>query len=75
MKHSAAAALLRLGDRSGVKTLFSGLRSRDLNTRIDAHRRARGAFGRDFGYRWDLPEVERAKVVNEWEASVEESAE
>lgn len=65
--HSAAAALWRLGDRAGADRLFQGLRSKDLNTRIDSHRKARGAFGRDFGYRWDLPDVKRALVVDEWE--------
>ncbi len=68
--HSAAAALWGLGDASGVATLFKGLRSSNLNPRIDSHRKARAAFGRDFGYAWDLPEVEREKVVDEWEAWV-----
>ena len=72
VSHSAAAALYRLGDRGGIKTLFAGLRSPDLNTRIDAHRTARGVFGRDFGYAWDLPAVERAKVVDDWERWVED---
>ncbi|MFG0317339.1 MAG: HEAT repeat domain-containing protein [Planctomycetota bacterium JB042] len=69
--HSAAAALWRLGSGDGVATLFKGLRSGDLNPRLDAHRKARSVFGKDFGYAWDLPEVERAKVVDEWEAYVE----
>ena len=68
--HSAAAALWKLGDRSGVPALFKGLRSGDLNTRIDAHRKARSSFGKDFGYAWDLPAVRRAEVVDEWEAWV-----
>jgi len=69
--HSAAAALWKLGESDGVATLFKGLRSSNLNPRIDAHRKARRAFGKDFGYAWDLPAVERAKVVNEWEAYVQ----
>ncbi|MFH0946246.1 MAG: CAP domain-containing protein [Planctomycetota bacterium] len=68
--HSAAAALWKLGDRAGVPVLFAGLRSGDLNTRIDAHRKARSCFGEDFGYAWDLPAVRRAQVVDEWEAWV-----
>lgn len=72
--HAAAAALRRLGDDSGVPTLFRGLRSGDLNQRIDAHRKARAVFGKDFGYAWDLPEVERARVVDEWEAWVSTQA-
>lgn len=68
--HSAALALWKLGYGDGVGTLFKGLRSGDLNPRIDAHRKGRAAFGKDFGYAWDLPEVERAKVVDEWEAYV-----
>ena len=69
--HSAAAALWTLGHGDGVATLFKGLRSGNLNPRIDAHRKARRAFGKDFGYAWDLPAVERAKVVDEWEAYVQ----
>lgn len=72
--HSAAASLDRLGDSAGIPTLFKGLRSDDLNHRLDAHRKARGAFGKDFGYAWDLPAVERAEVVNRWEAWVQERA-
>ncbi len=65
--HAAAAALWRLGSAAGVPTLFKGLRSGDLNTRIDAHRQARSLFGQDFGYAWDLPAEERARVVDQWE--------
>ncbi|MBI4880961.1 MAG: HEAT repeat domain-containing protein [Planctomycetes bacterium] len=65
--HAAAAALWRLGDAAGVPALFKGLRSDDLNTRIDAHRKALSLFGRDFGYAWDLPVAERVRVVDEWE--------
>jgi HEAT repeat protein len=68
--HAAAFALWKLGDRSGVPELFRGLRSGDLNTRIDAHKKARSCFGQDFGYAWDLPDVRRAQVVDEWEAWV-----
>jgi hypothetical protein len=68
--HAAAATLWSLGDPRGVPTLFAGLRNADLSHRIDAHRRAKAAFGQDFGYAWDLPDVERAKVVDEWEAWV-----
>ncbi len=66
--HAAAAALHHLGDDRGIPTLFKGLRSGDLNVRIDAHRRALEATGQDFGYSWDLPDEKRAKVVDEWEA-------
>lgn len=68
--HAAAAALYQLGDRSGIPTLFAGLRNPDLSHRIDAHRQGQAMFGRDFGYRWDLPDIERAKVVDQWEAWV-----
>lgn len=68
--HAAAAALWRLGNAGGVATLFRGLRSGDLNQRIDSHKRGRAMFGRDFGYAWDLPDEDRAKVVDDWEAWV-----
>lgn len=70
--HAAAVALFDLGDRRGVATLFASLRNPDLNHRIDAHKQARAAFGQDFGYAWDLPDAERAKVVDQWEAWVRE---
>lgn len=66
--HAAAVALFDLGDRRGIATLFASLRSPDLNHRIDAHKQARAVFGEDFGYAWDLPDAERAKVVDRWEA-------
>ncbi len=66
--HAAAAALHHLGDDRGIPVLFKGLRSGDLNVRIDAHRRTLDATGQDFGYSWDLPDEKRAKVVDEWEA-------
>lgn len=68
VKHAAAEALYALGDSSGIAVLFAGLRSGDLNTRLDAHRRTKSVTGQDFGYAWDLPDVERAKVVDQWEA-------
>lgn len=68
VKHAAAEALFALGDSSGIAVLFAGLRSGDLNTRLDAHRRTKSVTGQDFGYAWDLPDVERAKVVDQWEA-------
>lgn len=68
VRHAAAEALFKLGDSSGIPVLFSGLRSGDLNVRLDAHRRAKSVTGQDFGYAWDLPDVERAKVVDQWEA-------
>lgn len=70
--HAAALTLFEMGDRRGVPTLFASLRNSDLNHRIDAHKQARAAFGEDFGYAWDLPDAERAKVVDRWEAWVEE---
>ncbi len=70
--HAAAVVLFNLGDHSGVATLFASLRSPDLNHRIDAHKQARALFGQDFGYAWDLPETERAKVVDQWENWVKE---
>jgi HEAT repeats/Cysteine-rich secretory protein family len=71
--HQAAVVLLELGDRRGIPTLFASLRSPDLNHRIDAHKQARAAFGEDFGYAWDLPDAERAKVVDRWESWVTET--
>ncbi len=68
VKHAAAAALHHLGDDRGVPVIFQGLRSPDLNTRDDAHQRGLEIMGQDFGFQWDLPEVQRAKVVDQWEA-------
>jgi len=68
VRHQAARALQVLGDATGIPVLFAGLRSPDLNTRIDAHRVTEDLLGRDFGYRWDLPDAQRATVVDEWEA-------
>lgn len=70
--NAAAVALWKLGDRSGVPTLFDGLRSGENSRRIDSHKQARSAFGKDFGYAWDLPDAERARVVDEWEAWVKD---
>lgn len=68
VRHAAARALQLLGDPSGIPVLFADLRSDDLNTRIDAHKVAFEVMGRDFGYKWDLRDADRARVVDEWEA-------
>src|SRR5262249_44392208 len=68
VRHAAARALFLLEDHSGVAVLFADLRSPDLNTRIDAHRVAKEILGQDFGYAWDLPDKDRAAIVDKWEA-------
>lgn len=66
VRFEAAAALVNMGDWSGVPLLLDYMESEDRHKRFKAAQAMLEVTDRDFGYNFDAPPHERQKAMKRW---------